>query len=86
MKKKKQLSLAQALGDLSKINPDKLLGLKVVFERDCNNIHGTRIKKKKTVQGNIKEWAKTPGFVIIQDESGGLHSRDLSNVWGDVLE
>jgi hypothetical protein len=85
MKKIKQLSLAQALGDLSKIDPDKLLGRKVVFEIIKRNRLGTR-PRKVPVQGTIIKLQKTPGFVLIKDNGVGLFSRDLSNVWGDVLE
>ena len=84
MKKKKQLSLAQALGDLSKIEPDKLLGQKVVFEIIKRNRLGTRPRKvsKKGIIFKIQ----SPGYVLIKDEGKGVYSRDLSNVWGDVLE
>jgi ribosomal protein L35AE/L33A len=84
LKKKKQLSLAQALGDLSKTDPDKLVGRKVVFQIIKRNRLGTR-PRKVSKQGIIFK-IQSPGFVLIKDEGKGVYSRDLSNVWGDVLE
>lgn len=83
-KKNKQLSLAQALGNLSKIEPDKLIGSKVIFERFYNKRAGSRRKKKIQMQGTVIELQKIPGFVLIQDEKGSLFSRELSQVWGDI--
>lgn len=85
MKKRKQLSLAQALGNLSKVERDKLIGLKVVFECFYNNRHGSRTKKRIQKQGTVIELQKSPGFVLIEDETGGLFSRALSQIWGDVV-
>lgn len=85
MKRKKQLSLAQALGNLSKTEPDKVVGMKVVFECSANNRHGSRTKRKIQKQGTIIELQKTPGYVLIQDEKGNQFSRDLSRIWGDIV-
>jgi len=86
MTQTKQLSLAQALGNLSGIELEKLLGLKVIFECSCHNWTGTRLKKTKTKTGTITGLSKVPGFVIIKDERDGLYSRDLSHVWEDVVQ
>ncbi len=84
MKKKKQLSLAQALGNLSGIEPDKVVGMKVIFERFYNNRAGSRKKKKIQKQGTVIELQKIPGYVLIEDERGNQYSRDLSQVWSDI--
>jgi hypothetical protein len=83
MKKKKQLSLAQALGDLSKIDPKNVVGRKVVFNyyrRKPSHTH------REIRRGKVIGLTSVPGFVLIEDEKGNQYSRDLSNIWGDVLE
>lgn len=72
--------------NLSDIELEKLLGLKVVFECICNSRAGSRLKKTITKTGTITGFSKAPGFVVIEDERGGLHSRDLPHVWEDVVQ
>lgn len=82
----KQLSLAQALGNLSGIELEKLLGLKVIFDCRCNSRAGSRLKKTVTKTGTITGFSKAPGYVVITDDRGGQYSRDLSHVWEDVVQ
>ncbi|NJD76962.1 MAG: hypothetical protein FIB08_07695 [Candidatus Methanoperedens sp.] len=84
MKKKRQLSLAQALGNLSNIEPDKVIGMNVVFEVIKRNNKGTR-PRKVLKQGTVTELQKTPGFVLIKNEKGSVYSRSLSQVWRDAV-
>jgi hypothetical protein len=83
MKKKKQLSLAQALGNLSSIDRIKLLGKKVFFEYSHTY---NRVTHKDLRPGKIIDLHKVPGYVIIRDEKGNDFSRSLTNVWGDICE
>ncbi|HWQ96301.1 MAG TPA: hypothetical protein VN368_02900 [Candidatus Methylomirabilis sp.] len=84
-KKKQQLSLAQALGNLnlSGIDRSKLLGRKVFFEY---SITYNRVTHMQIRPGKIIDLHRAPGYVIIQDEKGNWYSRSLTNVWGDICE
>lgn len=83
MKKKMQLSLAQALGNLSNEDRLKLLGKKVFFYR--THTHNS-VTHKDLMPGSIVDLHKVSGYVIVQDEKGNHYSRSLTNVWGDICE
>jgi hypothetical protein len=75
MKQKlKLMSLAQTL---SGIELEKLIGRRVIIDRIRRRYRGG----KRIREGTVVELAKTPGFVLIEDDKGGLYTRAPSQLY-----